>query len=67
MINGPTNPLTAKAIAEEAGVDDFLAEATPEDQMALIKREQAGGNAGRLTGDGTTTPRPSRRRRRRGG
>lgn len=42
MITGD-NPLTAKAIAEEAGVDDFLAEATPEDRMALIKREQAGG------------------------
>jgi K+-transporting ATPase ATPase B chain len=42
MITGD-NPLTAKAIAEEAGVDDFLAEATPEDKMALIKREQAGG------------------------
>ncbi|MFJ5099401.1 HAD-IC family P-type ATPase, partial [Streptomyces sp. NPDC088557] len=42
MITGD-NPLTAKAIAAEAGVDDFLAEATPEDKMALIKREQAGG------------------------
>ncbi|MEU8583196.1 potassium-transporting ATPase subunit KdpB, partial [Streptomyces abikoensis] len=42
MITGD-NPLTARAIAEEAGVDDFLAEATPEDKMALIKREQAGG------------------------
>ncbi|WP_422665386.1 potassium-transporting ATPase subunit KdpB, partial [Actinacidiphila cocklensis] len=42
MITGD-NPMTAKAIAEEAGVDDFLAEATPEDKMALIKREQAGG------------------------
>ncbi|MEV0323529.1 potassium-transporting ATPase subunit KdpB, partial [Streptomyces sp. NPDC050659] len=42
MITGD-NPLTAKAIADEAGVDDFLAEATPEDKMALIKREQAGG------------------------
>ncbi|MGW0763845.1 potassium-transporting ATPase subunit KdpB, partial [Streptomyces sp. NPDC002814] len=42
MITGD-NPLTAKAIAGEAGVDDFLAEATPEDKMALIKREQAGG------------------------
>ncbi|MFM2438906.1 MAG: potassium-transporting ATPase ATP-binding subunit, partial [Actinomycetota bacterium] len=42
MITGD-NPLTAKAIADEAGVDDFLAEATPEDKLALIKREQAGG------------------------
>ncbi|MFE2147150.1 potassium-transporting ATPase subunit KdpB, partial [Streptomyces sp. NPDC059456] len=42
MITGD-NPQTARAIAEEAGVDDFLAEATPEDKMALIKREQAGG------------------------
>jgi K+-transporting ATPase ATPase B chain len=52
MITGD-NPLTAKAIAEEAGVDDFLAEATPEDKMALIKREQAGGNLVAMTGDGT--------------
>ncbi|HET8779541.1 MAG TPA: HAD-IC family P-type ATPase, partial [Agromyces sp.] len=52
MITGD-NPLTAKAIAEEAGVDDYLAEATPEDKMALIKREQAGGNLVAMTGDGT--------------
>ncbi|MEU5766519.1 potassium-transporting ATPase subunit KdpB [Streptomyces asoensis] len=52
MITGD-NPLTARAIAEEAGVDDFLAEATPEDKMALIKREQAGGNLVAMTGDGT--------------
>jgi K+-transporting ATPase ATPase B chain len=52
MITGD-NPLTAKAIAEEAGVDDFLAEATPEDKMALIKREQAGGKLVAMTGDGT--------------
>jgi K+-transporting ATPase ATPase B chain len=52
MITGD-NPLTAKAIAEEAGVDDFLAEATPEDKMALIKREQAGGQLVAMTGDGT--------------
>ncbi|CAN5627079.1 potassium-transporting ATPase subunit KdpB [soil metagenome] len=52
MITGD-NPLTAKAIAEEAGVDDFLAEATPEDKMELIKREQAGGNLVAMTGDGT--------------
>ena len=52
MITGD-NPLTAQAIAEEAGVDDFLAEATPEDKMALIRREQAGGNLVAMTGDGT--------------
>ncbi|MEV6108216.1 potassium-transporting ATPase subunit KdpB [Streptomyces sp. NPDC051940] len=52
MITGD-NPLTAKAIAAEAGVDDYLAEATPEDKMALIKREQAGGKLVAMTGDGT--------------
>ena len=52
MITGD-NPLTAAAIAQEAGVDDFLAEATPEDKMALIKREQAGGKLVAMTGDGT--------------
>jgi K+-transporting ATPase ATPase B chain len=52
MITGD-NPLTAKAIADEAGVDDFLAEATPEDKMALIRREQAGGALIAMTGDGT--------------
>ena len=52
MITGD-NPLTAKAIAAEAGVDDFLAEATPEDKMALIKKEQEGGNLVAITGDGT--------------
>jgi K+-transporting ATPase ATPase B chain len=52
MITGD-NPLTAKAIAEEAGVDDFLAEATPEDKMAYIKKEQAGGSLVAMTGDGT--------------
>ncbi|MDT5207439.1 MAG: potassium-transporting ATPase ATP-binding subunit, partial [Mycobacterium sp.] len=52
MITGD-NPLTAKAIAEEAGVDDFLAEATPEDKLALIKREQQGGRLVAMTGDGT--------------
>ncbi len=52
MITGD-NPLTAKAIADEAGVDDFLAEATPEDKMALIKAEQAGGKLVAMTGDGT--------------
>jgi K+-transporting ATPase ATPase B chain len=52
MITGD-NPLTAKAIAAEAGVDDFLAEATPEDKLALIQREQEGGNLVAMTGDGT--------------
>jgi potassium-transporting ATPase ATP-binding subunit len=52
MITGD-NPLTARAIAVEAGVDDFLAEATPEDKMELIKREQAGGALVAMTGDGT--------------
>jgi K+-transporting ATPase ATPase B chain len=52
MITGD-NPLTAAAIAKEAGVDDFLAEATPEDKLALIRREQAGGHLVAMTGDGT--------------
>jgi K+-transporting ATPase ATPase B chain len=52
MITGD-NPLTAKAIADEAGVDDFLAEATPEDKMMLIKKEQQGGRLVAMTGDGT--------------
>jgi potassium-transporting ATPase ATP-binding subunit len=52
MITGD-NPLTAKAIADESGVDDFLAEATPEDKMALIKKEQGGGKLVAMTGDGT--------------
>jgi K+-transporting ATPase ATPase B chain len=52
MITGD-NPLTAKAIADEAGVDDFLAEATPEEKMALIKAEQEGGRLVAMTGDGT--------------
>ncbi|MET0190088.1 MAG: HAD-IC family P-type ATPase, partial [Pseudonocardia sediminis] len=52
MVTGD-NPLTAQAIAAEAGVDDFLAEATPEDKLALIKREQAGGHLVAMTGDGT--------------
>ncbi len=52
MITGD-NALTAAAIAEEAGVDDFLAEATPEDKMALIKAEQEGGKLVAMTGDGT--------------
>jgi len=52
MITGD-NPLTAASIAAEAGVDDFLAEATPEDKMALIKREQRDGKLVAMTGDGT--------------
>ncbi|MBO8193530.1 potassium-transporting ATPase subunit KdpB [Streptomyces oryzae] len=52
MITGD-NPLTARAIADEAGVDDFLAEATPEDKMALIRHEQADGKLVAMTGDGT--------------
>jgi K+-transporting ATPase ATPase B chain len=52
MITGD-NPLTAAAIAQEAGVDDFLAEAKPADKMALIRREQAGGKLVAMTGDGT--------------
>ncbi|HEY1446826.1 MAG TPA: potassium-transporting ATPase subunit KdpB [Acidimicrobiales bacterium] len=52
MITGD-NPLTAAAIAQEAGVDDFLAEATPEAKMELIKNEQEGGKLVAMTGDGT--------------
>jgi K+-transporting ATPase ATPase B chain len=52
MITGD-NHLTAKAIAEEAGVDDFLAEARPEDKLALIRREQGAGKLIAMTGDGT--------------
>ena len=52
MITGD-NPLTAATIAREAGVDDFLAEATPEDKMALIKKEQSEGKLVAMTGDGT--------------
>ncbi|PYX79533.1 MAG: K(+)-transporting ATPase subunit B [Acidobacteria bacterium] len=52
MITGD-NPLTAAAIAREAGVDDFLAQATPKDKMDLIKKEQAGGKLVAMTGDGT--------------
>ncbi len=52
MITGD-NPLTAAAIAAEAGVDDFLAEATPEDKLALIRNEQAGGKLVAMCGDGT--------------
>ncbi len=52
MITGD-NPLTAGAIAKEAGVDDFLAQATPEDKLAYIRREQTGGRLVAMTGDGT--------------
>jgi potassium-transporting ATPase ATP-binding subunit len=52
MITGD-NPLTAATIAREAGVDDFLAEATPEDKLALIRKEQGKGNLVAMTGDGT--------------
>ncbi|HEY0256240.1 MAG TPA: potassium-transporting ATPase subunit KdpB, partial [Candidatus Methylacidiphilales bacterium] len=52
MITGD-NPLTARAIAREAGVDDFLAEAKPEDKLALIRKEQEGGRLVAMTGDGT--------------
>jgi K+-transporting ATPase ATPase B chain len=52
MITGD-NPLTAAAIAKEAGVDDYLAEATPEDKLALITKEQEGGRLVAMTGDGT--------------
>jgi K+-transporting ATPase ATPase B chain len=52
MITGD-NPLTAASIANEAGVDDFLAEATPEDKMRLIRREQQDGKLVAMTGDGT--------------
>ncbi|MFD6912236.1 potassium-transporting ATPase subunit KdpB [Streptomyces virginiae] len=52
MVTGD-NELTARAIAVEAGVDEYLAEATPEDKLALIRREQAGGKLVAMTGDGT--------------
>ena len=52
MITGD-NELTARSIAQEAGVDDFLAEATPEDKLDLIRREQSGGRMVAMTGDGT--------------
>lgn len=61
MITGD-NPITAKAIAAEAGVDDFVAEATPEDKLAVIKEEQAHGRLVAMTGDGTNdAPRWQRR------
>jgi potassium-transporting ATPase ATP-binding subunit len=52
MVTGD-NPKTARAIAADAGVDDFIAEATPEDKMELMRREQAGGRLVAMTGDGT--------------
>ena len=52
MVTGD-NPLTARTIAREAGVDDFVAQARPEDKIRLIKREQEGGNLVAMTGDGT--------------
>ena len=52
MITGD-NPVTAQAIAAEAGVDDFVAEATPEDKLAVIKKEQAAVRLVAMTGDGT--------------
>lgn len=52
MVTGD-NPLTAKAIAAQAGVDDFIAQATPEDKLALIRKEQSGGRLVAMTGDGT--------------
>jgi len=52
MITGD-NPLTAAAIASEAGVDDFIAQATPKDKLEYIKKEQAGGRMIAMTGDGT--------------
>src|SRR6266516_2364002 len=52
MVTGD-NPLTAAAIASEAGVDDFLAQATPKEKLEYIKKEQAGGRLVAMTGDGT--------------
>ena len=52
MVTGD-NPLTAATIAREAGVDDFLAQAKPEDKIQLIRDEQAGGKLVAMTGDGT--------------
>jgi K+-transporting ATPase ATPase B chain len=60
MITGD-NPLTAAAIASEAGVDDFLAQATPERKMELIRAEQGGGRLIAMTGDGTNDAPPSPR------
>ena len=57
MVTGD-NPLTAAAIAEQAGVDDFIAEATPEAKLAYIRKEQADGKLVAMMGNGTTSPRP---------
>ena len=61
MITGD-NKLTAAKIAEESGVDDYLAEATPEKKLELIKDQQAGGRMIAMTGDGTNDAPPSPRR-----
>jgi K+-transporting ATPase ATPase B chain len=61
MITGD-NPMTAAAIAAEAGVDDFLAQATPEDKLKLIRDEQAKGKLVAMCGDGTKMRPPSPRR-----
>ena len=66
MITGD-NPLTAAAIAAEAGVDDFLAEATPEAKLKLIREYQAGGRLVAMTGDGTNDAPGAGAGRRRGG
>jgi len=58
MITGD-NPMTAAAIAAEAGVDDFLAQATPEDKLKLIRDEQAKGKLVAMCGDGTNDAPPS--------
>ena len=53
VVGAGDNPLTAAAIAAEAGVDDYLAEATPEDKLRLIREHQAAGRLVAMTGDGT--------------
>ena len=60
MVTGD-NPVTAGAIASQAGVDDFVAEAKPEEKLNLIRREQAQGRLVAMTGDGTNEPRLSLR------
>lgn len=60
MVTGD-NPLTAKYIAEKAGVDDFIAEAKPEDKLEYIRREQQSGKLVAMMGDGTNDARPWRR------
>lgn len=61
MVTGD-NPLTAKAIAEQAGVDDYIEEATPEAKLAYIRKEQAGGRLVAMMGDGTNGARRQRKR-----